>query len=253
METNTHHKTALVTGASEGIGRALAKKLAHEGYQITLVARNKKRLEELLVELPGTHELAIADLSTTEGVQKICRTLTQKHYHLLVNNAGFGLIGEFEQLSLEKNIEMLHLNIEALVALSHAFLVQAQRGDALVNVSSVLAFAPLPANGLYSATKAFVTSFSETLWHNQKKRGVYVMNLCPGITATEFHRRAGDSQRTPPAALMQTPEEVAEATLQALRRRRDPTIVSGYKNQFMAQIFKTLPRKSLLKILGSQV
>jgi short-subunit dehydrogenase len=218
------------------------------------VARNKERLESLVLELGGQHSFIASDLSTPSGVKKIQEELSARHYSLLVNNAGFGLYGKFDKHDIDKSMAVLALNVDALVKLSHTFLESAEPGDALINVSSVLAFAPMPLNGIYSATKAFVTSFSESLWYEQKDRGVYVMNLCPGVTETEFHRRAGGTdKKRPPQALIESPEAVVDCAMKALGKRKSPTIISGHKNQILAQLMTSLPRKSVLGLMGSQM
>jgi uncharacterized protein len=248
----TSLKKAMITGASEGIGRAFARRLASDGFTVTATARNEKRLQALISELgEGQHAYQVADLSTVEGVAKITGMLTAGRYNLLINNAGFGLFGAFFKAELSEIESMMRLNCDALVALSHAFLQQAESGDALVNVSSALAFMPMPSGGTYAATKAFVTSFTESLWYEQKNRGIYVMGLCPGVTATHFHERAGgDETNRPPAAITQTPDEVVETALQALAKREKPTVVSGVKNKLATNLTRMLPRKGILKMMA---
>lgn len=254
QKSNAEVRKALVTGASEGIGRAFAKKLAAEGYYVTAVARNEERLKSLLQELGPQHQYLVADLGSDKGITAIEKELFAHHYTLLINNAGFGTYGKFESLAIEKSLEMIKLNIEALVRLSHSFLTNATSGDTLINVSSVLSFAPMPMNGVYSATKAFVTSFSESLWYEQKSRGVFVMGLCPGVTSTLFHKRAGGTdKKSAPAAITETPEAVVENALRALKRRHNPTVVSGHKNGIMVRLMNTLPRKAVLNMMGAQM
>lgn len=245
-------KRALVTGASEGIGRAFAKRLATEGYAVTAIARNELRLKELIEELNSKdHTYQVADLSTRDGTEKIVTELTNARVNLLINNAGFGVYGEFYKADLSKLESMIRLNCDSLVALSHAFLREAQKGDALINVSSALAFMPMPSAGLYAATKAFVTSFSESLWYEQKERGVYVMGLCPGVTSTNFHQRSGGTEgNRPPAAITQTPEEVVEVAMKALAKRGCPTIVSGAKNAMITNLVRFMPRKSIVGMMA---
>ena len=248
----TTQKNVLITGASEGIGRAFAQRLAVEGYAVTAVARNEGRLQDLLTEL-GTdrHDYQVADLATGEGVAAVTAILAGKHFHLLINNAGFGIFGAFYKTKLTKLESMMRLNCDALVALSHAFLQRAEKGDTLINVSSALAFMPMPSGGTYAATKAFVTSFTESLWYEQKERGIYVMGLCPGLTATHFHDRAGgDETNRPPAAITQTPEEVVETAMQALAARGKPTVVSGIKNKLATNLTRMLPRKGIVKMMA---
>ena len=249
----TQQKKVLITGASEGIGRAFARRLAAEGYSIVATARNEERLRELMTELgEGEHAYHAADLSTGGGIEQIAATLAVGRFNLLINNAGYGVYGAFFKADLFKLEAMMRLNCNALVALSHAFLQQAENGDALINVSSALAFMPMPSAGTYAATKAFVTSFTETLWHEQKERGIYVMGLCPGVTATQFHDRAGgDETNRPPTAITQTPEEVVETAMQALAERARPTVVSGVKNKLVTNLTRVMSRKGIVKMMAT--
>ncbi len=191
-------------------------------------------------------------MATTEGTGAIAKILAAGRFNLLINNAGFGVYGAFYKTELSKLESMVRLNCDALVALSHAFLQQAQEGDALINVSSALAFMPAPSLGVYAASKAFVTSFTESLWYEQKARGVYVMGLCPGVTATVFHQRAGgDEAHRPPAAITQTPDDVVETAMQALAERSKPTVVSGIKNKMATNLTRILPRKGIVKMMAT--
>lgn len=245
------NKKALITGASEGIGREFAKQLAKEGYTITAVARNEARLKSLLEELPsGAHKYLVADLSKQDGIKKTNEELST-HYELLVNNAGFGVYGKFYETPLKKFQEMLSLNIDALVALSHSFLKVAEKDDALINVASTLAFLPMPNGGVYAATKAFVTSFTESLWFEQKERGIFVMDLCPGATVTEFQVRAGGKTEDIPKAIQQTPEQVVKVAIRALKRRNRPTVISGLPNHLMATVARLIPRKFTVSMMGA--
>jgi len=243
----------MITGASEGIGRAFARRLAAEGYCVTATARNEARLQELLTELgDGGHAYQVADLSTESGIAEIAASLAAGRFNLLINNAGYAVYGTFFKVDLPRLEAMMRLNCNALVALSHAFLQQAENGDALINVSSALAFMPMPSAGTYAATKAFVTSFTETLWHEQSARGIYVMGLCPGVTATQFHERAGgDETNRPPAAITQTPEEVVVTAMQALAERAKPTVVSGMKNKLVTNLTRIMTRKRIVKMMAT--
>lgn len=244
---------ALVTGASEGIGRAFSKQLAAQGYELTVVARNEKRLAEFVKEISGArHQILVADLSTNSGIEKVTRDIRENHYDVLINNAGFGVYGRFDQASLEKLQEMLRLNCQALVVLSHAYLQGAKAGDALLNVSSTLAFLPMPFLSVYSATKAFVTSFSESLWYEQKEKDVFVMGLCPGITSTNFHDRAGGKGHDMPSYLTQTPDQVATIGLRALSRRCKPTVICGASNFMAASATRLITRSATVRMIGRQ-
>ncbi len=154
------------------------------------------------------------------------KLLKEHHFDLLVNNAGVGVVAYFADSSLDKQLAMFHLNCEALLKFSHQFLKGANQGDALINVSSALAFVPTPKMAVYSATKAFVTSLSDALWFEQQKRGVYVMGLCPGITETEFQVNAGGSKDDLPKGLSQTAQQVVDLALAELKARRKPTASS---------------------------
>lgn len=243
-------KNALLTGASEGIGRAIAKKLAKEDFKLTLVARNKERLDTLLQELGQGHRIVVADLSKPEEYVKLTELFSKEHFDLLVNNAGAGLYGQFSELPLDKLMGIFRLNMESVFVLSHEFLKHAKAGDALVNVSSTLAFFPLSFAATYSGTKSFVTAFSEAVWYEEKNRDVYVMNLCPGLTRTEFSNRAGGRTKSPPDAMYQSAEEVAEEMWNALVKRSQPTVITGRRNQTLALISRLFSRKNIVKILG---
>ncbi|MFD9355411.1 SDR family NAD(P)-dependent oxidoreductase [Streptomyces sp. NPDC060031] len=238
--------TALITGATEGIGRAFARALASEGRPVTAVARTEQRLQALMTELgPGGHDYLVADLTTPEGVRTVADALKATPYDLLINNAGLARSGPFTDTPLDQALPLLRLNCEAVVTLAHAFLATAHPGAALVNVASTLAFAPKPGQAVYSATKAFVTSLSEALWYEQKPRGVHVMALCPGPTAT----RPGLHADTP-SVLVQTPEAVVASALAALSRRRRPTVVPGRANTLLAAAARVLPRTTALSLLA---
>lgn len=210
-----------MTGASEGIGRALADALAAAGYTVTGVARDQERLRTAISALGPDHTAMAADLGTDDGLQRVLDALRRTRFDVLVNNAGVAVHGPFAEVPLERATAMLEVNCHALVALAHAFLAHAHSGDALINLSSTLAFAPMPALSVYSATKAFVASFSESLWAEHQARGVYVMGLCPGMTAT---RSQPHNSTDVPAALVQSPEQVAATAMAALHRRLRHTV-----------------------------
>jgi short-subunit dehydrogenase len=251
----TGKKRALVTGASEGIGRVFALRLSEEGYAVTVVARNGARLESLLKELAGEgHRKLVADLSTAAGVASVVAEIDGKmteRYALLVNNAGVGGVGDFSEQPIERVREMIGLNVSALVELSHAYLKGAARGDGIIQVSSTLSFLPMPAQPVYSATKAFVTAFSEALWFQNRKKGVHVLNLCPGATRSLFTARAGGKEGEIPNAVIESPEEVVDFALRCYSRKFGPTAVSGWKNRFFALLMRILTRKQLAKVMGT--
>ncbi len=243
-------KQALVTGASEGIGYVFAKRLAAEGYDVTAVARNEGKLKQLVAEIGGGHSYIVADLTTEAGQDKISQTIAGRHFDLLINNAGIAAMGKFTDIPLKKHVDVLTLNCETMVKLSYAYLKTASAGDALINVSSALAFMPMPVLGLYSATKAFVTSFSESLWFEQKRRGVYVMGLCPGITSTNFNEHSGGGNEATPKLMTQTPGQLVDTAMRALNSRKKPTVISGTVNNVFAFMSRLMSRKAIVSMMG---
>jgi len=246
------NKRAFITGASEGIGRSFAVKLAARGYAIQAVARNEARLKDLLAALgPGGHSSIVADLSTSAGIDRCASEVTTTHYDLVINNAGVGIYGKFTAIPLASQQAMTRLNIDAVVTISHAYLKVAQAGDALINVASGIGIMPMPAAGVYCATKAFIVALSQSLWFEQKKRGIYVMGLCPGVTATNFNVRAGGTeQEKPPAAITQTADQVVDRALKALAKRKNPIILSGFANTMLSTMGRFMTRKKVANLMG---
>ncbi|GIW42151.1 MAG: dehydrogenase [Candidatus Binatia bacterium] len=223
--SNPPKATALVTGASSGIGRAFAERLSRD-YHVCLVARSHERLEQVasgIRERGGAAEVLVADLARPEGLERVVSRIEKgQDVELLVNNAGFGTVGPFVELDPSREEEEIRLNVLALVRLTRAALpaMVAKRRGAIVNVSSVAGFLPGPGTATYSATKAFVTSFSESLATELRDTGVRVQVLCPGFTRTEFQKRAGVRAESVPGWLWMSPEEVVDASLAALEKGR---------------------------------
>ena len=241
--------SVLITGASEGIGRSFAMAMAEQGYIVHMTARNEQRLKDLMTELPGEgHEIHVADLSKDSGVEKLASLMQNQRFNLLINNAGYGLLGRFQELPIEAQLEMVNLNIKALMTLAHRFVNQAQSGDALMNVSSLIGFMPFPPQGVYAATKSFVTSFTESLWYEQKKRGVFVMGLCPGPTKSEFWTRSGGRAKDMPDYISQSPDQVVKEALHHLQKRRSPIMVSGLMNRMTKWSTSLIPRRVILSL-----
>ncbi len=209
---------ALVTGASSGIGRELARALAAKSYDLVLIARNRERLSSLATELSDAHavscEILAADLSTDVGTQAAAARLTdpERPIDILVNNAGLGLHQEFVGGDLQREEYLLDVMVRAVLRLTHAALPgMVERGKGRVlNVSSIAGWT---ASGTYSAAKSWVTVFSESLAAELAGTGVTVTALCPGLTHTEFHQRAGITFRGLPELAWLTSEQVATAGL----------------------------------------
>jgi short-subunit dehydrogenase len=244
-------KRAIITGASEGIGRCYALKLAHEGWLITAVARNEQRLQDLVSSLGHGHDYVVADLATEQGVQACVAKIQENHYSLFVNNAGFSQFGEFRDADIHAEIKILDVNCSALMQLAHAYLNTAKAGDALINLSSITAWLPTPIQPTYVASKAFIKSFSENLWYQERKNGVYVQALCPGPTRTEFIARSGDVSKKGLLDMFSgRPEGVINSSYKALLKRRKPVVIPGVTNILAALLMNISPRPISIWLMG---
>ena len=247
-------RRALVTGASSGIGEAFARQLADAGYGVTCVARREDKLQALVSALPGSeHKVLVADLADADDTAKVCAQFTQEHYSLLVNNAGYSVLEPFHESPLAEQQSILQVNCGAVVTLAHAFLSEAEAGDAMINVASVVSYLPTPAQPMYSASKAFVSAFSECLWAQNRDRDVYVMGLCPGLTQTDFIRTAtrGESDgENLPASMTQSSDEVVEEALAALAKRKKAIVVTGLANRLSLMVPRVLSRHQLIRTMN---
>jgi short-subunit dehydrogenase len=250
--------TTLITGASSGIGEAFARRLAGQGRNLLLVARSEDKLITLCNELGRMKSLraqhVAMDLSLPESPERLLEE-TQKRglvIDLLINNAGFGAFGDFEKIDLERQLNMIDLNVKALVALTYLFLapMRERKQGAIINVASTAAFQPVPFMANYAATKAFVLSLSEALWEENRKYGVTVMALCPGVTETNFFEAAHGHK--PPARASQTPEEVVDTALRGLNARKSG-IVSGWMNLMMVEAERFVPRSWIVQVAGKMM
>lgn len=249
----TTRKTALITGASSGIGACFAHHLARDGHDLILVARSADKLEALAVELRAAHggvvDVLPADLAqASPGIALEARVAALgRQVDILVNNAGFGAAGAFHGLEVARQQEMIALNVSAVVDLAHAFLpgmVQRRQG-AIINVASLAGFQPMPFMSVYAASKAFVLSFSEGLWAEYRDRGIRVLAVCPGPVDTPFFEAAGDNLRAAvPAGLMKTADEIVLSSLRALAAG-DSSVVPGFTGKLVAILPRLLPRKFL--------
>lgn len=242
-------ETVLVTGASSGIGLELAKCFAADKSRLVLVARNTAALESLAAELRREHQIPVivitADLAQPESPRRIFNELAGQGItvDLLVNNAGFGLHGGFVELSLERQLEIIQVNIAALTALTGLFLpglLQRRRGG-ILNVGSVAGFVPGPDMAVYFASKAFVQSFSEALYEELRGTGVTVSVLCPGTTESNFGEVArGGKKRLRQTAKMKA-ADVARLGHAGFRAQK-AVQVTGARNQLFVFLSRHLPR-----------
>jgi short-subunit dehydrogenase len=247
--------TTLITGASSGIGEAFARRLAGLGRNVLLVARSEEKLVTLCNELGRTNRIraqyVALDLSKPDSPQRLFDEAEKRGLvvDMLINNAGFGSMGEFTKLDLARELNMVDLNIKALVELTYRFLIpmRARKQGAIINVASTAAFQPVPYMATYAATKAFVLSFSEALWEENRPHGVQVMALCPGVTDTNFFEAARGHK--PPARAAQTADEVVETALGGLRSGKGH-VVSGWTNLLMVEVERFVPRSLVVRVAG---
>jgi uncharacterized protein len=250
----------LITGASSGIGERFARAFAARRENLILVARSGDKLLALAEELRREHGVVIevfpADLSAPAAAEALVRALGERHLEVetLVNNAGFGARGRFWELPLDRQREMFHLNVMAVVELTHRLvaLMIAKRRGAIINVSSTAAFQPVAYTTLYGATKSFVTSFSMALAEEVRPYGIRVVTLCPGGTRTNFFQASQYSIREfkVPGGMM-PPEAVVEAALRKLDGGGG-LVISGWFNKFSVFSQRLAPR-SLVARLAARV
>jgi len=251
-------ETVLVTGASSGIGLELAKCFAADGSRLVLIARNETALEQLSAELRQKYKIETivlpSDLSLPEAPKQIFQKLAAQKVtvNVLVNNAGFGLHGEFLDLPLQRQLEIIKVNVTALIELTGLFLpaMIQRRGGGILNVGSVAGFVPGPRMAIYYASKAFVQSFSEALSEELDGTGVSVTSLCPGPTESNFGAIArGDKVRVGQAKKMPT-DVVARYGHFAFRHKK-VVAVPGLQNRLLVFLTRLLPRSTVRKTVKS--
>ncbi|MCU0975130.1 MAG: SDR family oxidoreductase [Steroidobacteraceae bacterium] len=246
----TRKPVTVVTGASSGIGRAIAREFAAHGYDLVIVARRRARLEALKRELVNDYAVRVrvveADLYDPATPDRLARLLAREPIGIIVNNAGTLEGGSFASMPRGRVLEMLQLNVTALVTLTHAMLPRllARGGGRIVNVASIAAFAPIPWLGVYAATKAFVLSFGESLGEELRERGVTVTTVCPGLTDSEMADAA--LERAPGlkpwrGQLFAPATEVARAAYGGCMSA-DPVVVPGLTNRAYDGLMQAAPR-----------
>ena len=236
---------ALVTGASSGIGREIARRLAADGTELVLVARNEERLRELAAEVPVDCEVLVADLGEPAELSYVEERVrdTTSPIDLLVNNAGFGHTGPIASLDVDAESAVVEVNVVAVhrLAIIAAQRMAAEGRGGILNVSSMAGFMANPTSATYGATKSFVTAFSEAMHADLRPSGVHVTALCPGFTRTEFQERADYDVSGLPDAVWQSAEEVAAAGLAGVAANRT-VVVPGVQNKIGASMINLLPR-----------
>lgn len=253
-------KATLITGASSGIGEAFARRLAAERHNLVLVARSEDKLHRLCDELMLKHKITAhyvaIDLIDFEADRRLFDETEKYDLEIdwLINNAGIGSMGDFARLELESEMEMIGLNVMALVALTHRYVqkMRERRGGTIINVASTASFQPIPFMATYAATKAFVRSFSEAIAEENRPFNIKVFALCPGPTETKFFDAANIGKNVKDVFMkkgMQTSEEVVEAALSALNRGKS-TVISGWTNWLMSRLGNFVPNSLITRAVG---
>lgn len=243
---------ALITGASSGIGAEFARQLAARGMHLVLVARREDLLKEIAEELHTRHgtrcEVITADLSEPGQPERVTSEVSRRGVtiELLVNNAGFGFVGSIEETDVSRILQMIRLNISALVELTYRILPgMLQRGHgAIINVASLAAFQPVAYMGAYSATKSFALHFSEALAGEAHERGVTILALCPGVTRTGFFDVAGVAGWLKKHSA-QEPDQVVKSALKALEKRRQ-YVIPGWRNYVISCLVRIGTRRRVV-------
>jgi short-subunit dehydrogenase len=249
-------KVTLITGASSGIGEAFARRLATEGHNLVLAARSEEKLHALCDELAAKHKISAQfvaiDLTEPDADTSLFEETDRLGVEVdwLVNNAGFGSAGDFATLDLDKELEIIDLNISALVALTHRYLgsMRERKSGTIINVSSAAGFQPIPFMATYAATKAFVSSFSEAIAEENQPFGIHVLTLCPGSTKTNFFE-ASNIDRSIQVKGQQTVEQVVETAMRAVKSGRRK-VVSGWANYVGSLMGTIVPNAISSRVMG---
>lgn len=245
-------KWALVTGASSGIGWALAEQLAAHGANLVLTARRADRLAKLANDVTARHkvetQIFAADLSRPGTTDEILRFTQQQRLpiEILINNAGFGAYGEFHKIEAQRFLDMVQVNVASVVHLTHLLLPQMieRRSGYVMIVASTAAFQPVPYISTYAATKGFDLLFAEGLAEEVRRYGVHICALCPGSTASEFNEVAG---HPPTPGPQESSEKVARVGLQALAEGK-PRVISGTRNWLSVEAQRIAPRRLVTRV-----
>jgi len=250
-------QTALVTGASAGIGVDLAECFANDGYNVILAARTESALRDVADRLAKTFAITAtpiaADLGAIGGGQRLADEITKRglSVDIVVNNAGYGMAGAFNGSDAAEQLGMIDLNDRALVELTHVYwpAMMANGRGGVLNVASTAAFQPGPLMAIYYASKAFVLSFSEALWEEARGTGVKVSCLCPGPTVSKFRERAGTGKTRLSKAGTPMPTMIVARMGYDAWQANQRVAVTGFRNRFTASLVPFLPRTMLLRVV----
>jgi uncharacterized protein len=253
---SSNHKIALITGASSGIGKALAENFAQDGYDVILAARSVSKMESQAADLQERYNITAtviaADLESSEGADKLHREIKNRGFTLsaLANNAGYGTFGEFKDSTLQSELAMMQINMNTIVVLTKLFMPDLLTTNGkIINTASTAAFQPGPYMAVYYATKAFVLSFSEAIAAELEGTGVTVTALCPGPTASGFQDKADmHASALVKNKKLPTAEEVAALGYRAMQRGQR-VYIPGATNWLMVQSLRFTPRSLVTKIV----
>ena len=256
MSNNSQGPWAIITGASSGIGRALAFQFAAGGFNLVLIARNEKAMLDVAAQCKERYnvesEVLATDLSKIDAIDRVvgsvAATTITRRYEVLVNNAGFGIHGGFAEVDIDRNVDLVTVQLTAAMKLTRAVLPSMiKRGTGrILNVASVYSFSPVPFQSVYSACKAFLLSFSSSLQNELKGTGVTVTLFCPGVTQTEFRSRAGIGEKRKDAGM--TAEEAAHAAYAETLRGKH-IAVPGFLNRLYVFLAQLLPNATVPRIV----
>jgi short-subunit dehydrogenase len=254
------NQTTLITGASAGLGAEFARQLARRGSDLILVARRQERLEKLAAELTAAHGTHVAvipmDLAAPDAGPRLATEVDRRGLRVtgLINNAGFGMYGPFHEADPAKLMQMVNLNMVSLVSITQTFIGRLRAADhgLLINIASTAAYQPTPTMAGYGASKAFVLSFTESLWQESLGTGLQVLALSPGPTSTEFFDVVGTTDAA--VGRTQSPEQVVSLALATLGRRNPPpSVISGLGNRVLATATRLVSRRRVVAMAAASV
>ena len=246
-----NRQTALITGATSGIGKAYAEYFARRGYDLILTGRLKEVITAVARELKKAHGIAvtvvIAELSNKEGVRPVLRTIEKAgDLSVLINNAGYGERKLFINLPVQKHLDMIEVHVNAALRLIHAALPRMinKKNGIIINVASLGAYAPAPINGIYGGTKSFLNVFTESLHMEVRRYGIKVQSLCPGFTRTDFHRKMGIEEEMKKNRMIHwmTPERVVIKSMKRLGKGK-VICIPGIRNKLFYALARFMPRR----------
>lgn len=252
-------KIALISGATSGIGASFAKRFAQDGYDLIITGRRQDKIQSLADGLAKEYnvniEVIIAELADSKDIESLVRHITTKeNIEILVNNAGFGIGKGFNADNIENQEKMVKVHVIATMQLIHAVIPQMiRRGrGAIINVSSIAAFSPLPEDATYCGTKAFLNNFSESLYMELREKDIRVQALCPGFTRTDFHEKMGmksEDLRNRGIIRWMTADDVVSASIRSLKKKK-VICIPGFWNKILRSLIRILPRALYYRIVS---